>query len=159
MIEFADSLGRQWVVRVSAGTVKACRELLSLDLCDIPSDFDLLQRLRSDDAILANVLYVCCRKQAEERGVSDEDFGELLAGEVIEAAEEAFWESLTFFFRGGRREQLSKALSIQKQMESDVIKQLTPERQEVLVNRVTEAAGKTIDEILREVDFTGDSSN
>ena len=148
-MRFVDGDGREWDVVISVATVKACRELLDVDLCDLPSDFALLQSMRIDDALIANVLFVSCRKQADERGVSDDQFGELLAGDVMAAAEEALWESLTFFFRGARREQLTKALHLQKEMERAAISQLTPDRETQLIERMEKASARTLDEILR----------
>ena len=156
-MNFTDNKGQSWEVVVSVGTAKACRTLLDIDICDLPTDFDLVQRLRVDDVLLANVLYVCCKEQAESRGVSDEAFGGLLVGDVIEQAEAALWEALTFFFRGVRREQLVKAIQIQKDLEAGALAELTPERQAGLIRKVKQAAGKTIDEILKEASYTNDA--
>ena len=57
-----------------------------------------------------------CKPQADERQVSDEEFGESLEGEVIFQAQAAFYEELVTFFQGLRRGDLAKALTAQLRM-------------------------------------------
>ena len=43
------------------------------------------------------MLYAACKPQADERGVSDEDFGRAMAGDAIEAATAALLEEIVAF--------------------------------------------------------------
>ena len=95
MTTFTDNNDREWRVDVTVGTARDCRRLLEFDICELPGDIEKVGRLRSDDILLADVLYLCCREQCEQRNVTDEQFGRLLCGDVIDRAEDALWDSLT----------------------------------------------------------------
>lgn len=135
---FQDDVGREWRMQLTAGGVRDCRELLSVDLCDLPVDIELVQRLRTDDVLLVNVIYVLCKPQADEAGVSDEAFGRSM-GSAIAAAEQAFWEVAQGFFRGQRQELLRDMLQLIKHQEDGRLtalrEELTPEYQTKLVQR------------------------
>lgn len=146
--------GIDWDVSVNVQLIKDAQKHLDVDLCDLPSDFELLQRLRSDDVLLVNCLYLICQQQCKDNSITDEDFGRLMAGDVIEKAEKAFWAAMLFFFRGARREQLEKQIQLASKMEKAALSEMTDERGQALVNKVQRAAGKTLDEILSEESFT-----
>jgi len=71
----------------------------------------LVERLVSDPVLLCDVLYAVCQEEAEARNASDEEFGRLLAGDVIDAATTALLEELVDFFPKRRREVLRTALT------------------------------------------------
>ena len=102
MRTFKDSEGREWIVGVTVDTVKRVRGTLDVDLLEAASG-DVFMRLASDPILLCDVLYVVCKPQADERQISDEDFGRSLNGDVIEKATDAFLEELIDFFPQGRR--------------------------------------------------------
>ena len=112
MAAFEDKTGRVWAVDITVGTVKRVRSLLGEDLMDVVGGGDLLERIVSDPVLLADMLYVICRPQAELENVTDDDFGAALAGDAIDAATKAFLEGLTDFFPQ-RRARLMK-IALQK---------------------------------------------
>ena len=96
---FTDDSGRDWLVAINVTTVKRVRALCDVDLMAILDESGaLLARFVDDPALLADVLYVACQAQADERDVSDEQFGELLAGDTLQKATDAFLEALVDFF-------------------------------------------------------------
>ena len=103
MRTFTDSAGRDWQVSVTVDAVKRVRGTLDVDLLEAASG-DVFMRLASDPILLCDVLYVVCKPQADERQISDEEFGRSPNGDVIERATDAFLEELIDFFPKGRRQ-------------------------------------------------------
>ena len=101
MRTFRDNAGRSWNLALNVYAVKKVRDLLGLDLLDLggsdkPGE-GLLYRLIADPVLLVDVLYVVCKDQADQADVSDEQFGQAMAGDVIDAATKAFLEELADF--------------------------------------------------------------
>lgn len=107
---FTDTAGRSWAVSVNVASLKRVKEALGVDLADVVGeDGGVIARLASDPALLVDVLYVLCRSQAAETGVSDEQFGEAMSGDVLADATDAFVEALIQFFpHAPTRENLRK---------------------------------------------------
>ena len=112
MATFTDKVGRVWTVEISVDTVKRVRTVLDIDLLSIADrESDVLEKLLDDPVMLCNVLFVVVEPQAKEAGVSDEDFGRSLFGDVLDDATKAFLMGLADFFPRRRRELLKAALS------------------------------------------------
>jgi hypothetical protein len=103
MQKFKDLLGREWELSITIGSVRQVKEHTGIDLLDFP---DVLQQLAADIIGLCNVLFILVKPQADKAGVSDEDFGYALGGQVIEDASEALVDELIAFFPQRRRELL-----------------------------------------------------
>ena len=110
MPNFQDLQKRRWTVALTISTVKRIRDATGVDLLRVIDEPDLLKQLAADPIQLVDVLWVIVQPQAREQGVSDEQFGESLAGEEIEHATAAFLEALVDFFPGARRGTLRRAL-------------------------------------------------
>lgn len=95
---FTDTKGRAWGVEVNVATIKRARKLVQVDLLEV-FEGKLLDRLATDPILLADVLYVVCKEQADASSVTDEDFGRALAGDAIDGATKALLESLALFHR------------------------------------------------------------
>lgn len=106
MQSFTDTEGRAWEVRVTTWTVERCRNLLDVDLCDVAS---LAPRLMDDPVLLAKVIYVACKPQADAAGVTDEQFTNALYGDVIDDATNAMIEAIIDFFQKSRRDLMRQA--------------------------------------------------
>lgn len=120
MRAFKDSEGREWIIEINVAAVKRVRDLLGEDLLQAVGG-DLVERLADDPVLLCDVLYVLCKPKADERGVSDEDFGRSMVGDVIGNATTAFIEELVDFFPAPRRGLLSKAFQKLKLLEAIAI--------------------------------------
>ena len=100
---FKDAGGRDWTVEVTVASIRRVRALLKIDLLALVKEgFKPLAELLSDPCALVDVLYVLCKVEADARQVSDEDFGRLMAGDVLEAATDAFLGSFADFFPDAR---------------------------------------------------------
>lgn len=119
MRSFVDGQERSWELALNVTALKRLRGALNLDLMKALDDHgELLGRLASDPVLLCDALYVLCREQVGSRNMSEEQFGEMIAGETWERACNAFLEELVDFFRGRRAHPaLVKLLAKMKQME------------------------------------------
>ena len=69
---------------------------------------DLLEQLSTDPILLCDVVYVLCKPEADQQNVTDEQFGQAMAGDAIEHATTALLEELVDFFPLARRRVLQK---------------------------------------------------
>jgi len=111
MHSFKDAEGRAWDVEVTPYTLGNVRDLLGIDVARMATARELFGMIADDPITLVNVLYVLCRDQAEERDISDRDFGRLLLGDVIDRATEAFVQGVVDFFPSRQRRLLRAALA------------------------------------------------
>ena len=134
MKTFTDNKGRTWTLEVTVATVKRVRALCSVDLNSIveldknnkPSA-ELLERLSSDPVLLVDVLYAVCKPQADKLGITDEDFGEAMAGDAIEYATSALLEEIIDFFPEVKRLVMRKILSASRKFSEAARKKLEAE--------------------------------
>jgi len=109
MRTFKDNQKRTWEIEVNVHAVKRVRGALELDLLGV-MEGGVLEDLINDPVLLCDMIYVLCKPQADEAGITDEDFGRAMAGDAIDAATTAVLEGLADFFPRPRREVLRKAI-------------------------------------------------
>ena len=110
MPTFKDNKGREWAVEITVSTIKRVRSLLSVDLLQV-AEGKFTDALLSDPVLLVDVLYVVCKPEADAAGVSDEEFGQAMAGDAIDQATQAFLEALASFFPSRRGELLRRVVA------------------------------------------------
>lgn len=120
MRNFIDSSGRVWVVDISVATIKRVRTLTGINLLEVIQG-ELIEQLSSDPILLADCLYAVCQPQAVREGVSDEAFGQSLAGDVIDRATTALLEGLIEFFPEPKRRLLEKATAKYRQVQTQAL--------------------------------------
>lgn len=116
MKTFHDNTGRGWAVNINVDCIKRVRALLDINLLDAVNG-KLLEQLVSDPILLCDCLYAVCKPEADEKQISDEDFGRAMAGDAIDNATTALLEELVDFFPKGKREVLARALAKLKMFE------------------------------------------
>lgn len=136
MREFKDNADHDWTLNVNVTAIKRVRDLLKVDLLEVLQG-KLLERLGDDPVLLVDVVYVLCKPQAEQAGITDVQFGEAMAGDAIDAATTALLEELVDFFPERQRRLLGKALGKLKKLAA-----MTQERAEKRL------AGPTLDKIV-----------
>ena len=120
MKTFNDNAGRTWTIAINVDAIKRVRATLDIDLLQVVEG-KLLERLRDDPILLCDVIYVVCKPEADASGITDEQFGQAMAGDAIDHATTALLEDLVGFFRKGRRELLAKALTRLSEVETRAI--------------------------------------
>ncbi len=130
-----------WELEVTVGVVKRVRAVLEIDLAKL--DETLYMRLSEDPVLLVDLLWVLCEKQAQERNITDEQFGGGLAGDSIEAATTALLEAVADFFPGPRRSLFKKVISKTATIEQTasklaIAKLEDPRLQEAIETRLNE---------------------
>lgn len=125
MKAFKDNAGRTWVISINVYAVKKLRALLDIDLYGLVNDkFQGLGELISDPVRLVDAIYVLCKDEADKLGITDEDFGRSMAGDVIEHATDAFLAELTDFFPDPRvRTGLKRVLEMSREVKNRLVDQ------------------------------------
>ena len=123
MKTFVDNMGKTWTVTVNVGTIKRVKDLLGINLVQAITG-DLIEKVENDICLFVDILYVVCKQQAQANNISDEKFGELLGGDSLEKATEAFLEQLIDFFPEAKRKLYRKAWSKTKQAEVLAVQKL-----------------------------------
>lgn len=118
MKTFKDSEAAEWQIAINYGAIKRVKGLIpDANLAGYAdaagSALPLCTRLQVDIEFFCNVLYALVKPQADERKISDEDFGRRLGGEAIFAARAAFFEEWAEFFR--QLHQADAVAAIEKQ--------------------------------------------
>lgn len=117
MKTFKDNAGRTWTVAVNVACIKRVKGLLEIDLTEAV-DGELLERLLNDPVLLCDVVYCACKTEADAQNVTDEQFGQAMAGDALDRAAEALLEDLVDFFPSGKRTVLRKALAKIQEVEA-----------------------------------------
>ncbi|HMQ16777.1 MAG TPA: hypothetical protein PKC49_12465 [Phycisphaerae bacterium] len=115
MKTFNDNAGRTWTLAVNVDAIKRVEGLIKgVNLANLThGDPPLLTRLETDIVLLCDVIFALVKPQADQLGVSDEEFGKAMGGDAIIAAHDALWEELNGFFRQLRRTDTARAIEKQ----------------------------------------------
>lgn len=128
MVTWKDKNGAEWVCEITVKTLKDIKKRLDIDLMQVDKT---IERVITDVCLLCDVLFVIHSSECEKRGISDEDFGTLLAGDAIADATQAFIDAMINFFPSQQRDLLAK---------------ISKKRQEVMA-RILEKTDKEIDNL------------
>ncbi len=117
MKTFTDTAGRTWTLALTIDAAKRVKSLLDVNLLELEAgDPPLLTRLGTDVILLCDVIFALVKPQADAAGVSDHEFAAALGGDVVLAAQTAFYEELVDFFRKLGRGDMAKAVDAQRRM-------------------------------------------
>jgi hypothetical protein len=120
MKTFRDTAGREWAITVDVNAIKRVMkapiehlgEPLKVNLLAlVEPDSDLLKKVVEYPPLVCDIAYALCKPQCDEKGVSDEDFGRAMGGDVLESVLDSIIEETVDFFPQGRRAVLKKVLS------------------------------------------------
>jgi hypothetical protein len=114
---FKDNAGRTWTVDVNIAAVKRVRSLLGIDLIKGVVKEGVIDELATNPVLLCDVIYAVCKPDADKKNITDEQFGQAMAGDAIELATEALLKELVDFFPEAKRRVLRKAMGRFKKME------------------------------------------
>lgn len=91
---FIDSAGRPWVIVVNVPGIRRVQTMVGLDLVAAVTG---RTKDLADPVKLVDVVYVLCKPQADAAGVTDEQFGEAMAGDAIDHACDALIQATCDF--------------------------------------------------------------
>ena len=97
MTTFADTTGRPWVLSITTAHFRAARERVGVDLNEYAADPTKLFVLFDDLPRFCDLLYLLVEPQARALGVTDEQFGAAMSGDVFDAAFAAFLDAYANF--------------------------------------------------------------
>ena len=120
MKTFKDENGRDWEIVVNVDAARRVRDILGVNIASTETG-GVLESIAEDPILLCDLLYVLCKPQADAAGVSDEQFGQALAGDAIDRATTAFLEALVDFFPSRRRAVLRRLVDGLKAAENQVL--------------------------------------
>jgi hypothetical protein len=147
MKTFTDVEGRHWNIRGTLGTFERVKTATGVDMLDLPTTQQCLRDI-SDVFKLGAVLYVVCEQQAQERGISPEQFSDSFNADTLHAAADALIEETIFFCRSDVRPALEMAYEKAKLAEKKAV--------EVMQTRLA-ALGKEMDAALENLSTPTDS--
>ena len=124
MHTFSDTQGRPWTITLNVDAIRRVRSVLNINLLEA-IEGKLLERLITDPVLLCDILFVVIQPEAISKGISDEDFGRSLGGDVLDVATTALLEELVDFFPSAKRTVFRKALTKLKQLETLAIETAT----------------------------------
>ena len=111
---FKDDQKREWNLSITVATIKRVRDAIEVDIGELLSDgMKPLQELLNNPSDLVDVCYCICEQQCKERNMSDEDFGQMFSGQVLDDCAEAFLDALELFYppRKGRGIQAARKIN------------------------------------------------
>lgn len=138
MQTFTDNTGQTWSLTINVDAIKRVRGLLDVDLMQA-IDGKLLERLVTDPVLLCDVVYALCKPEADAKSITDEQFGQAMAGDAIDAATTSLLEELVGFFPQAKRQVLRKALDKLKVLETKVFDAVTARLDSGEIDRMLEA--------------------
>ena len=158
MHSFADRHDHTWKLDITIPDTHRVRRELDVDLLDLQT----YEKLTIDWVLLAQVLWVLCREQAEQQNVSEEEFGRGLAGEAIDRATEALLEAVVDFFPPRRRRLLQQVHAKAQQLETastaHVETILSGDRLDQLLKTKLDALDRELEASLAEASLSGSTS-
>ena len=145
MHTFTDTQGRPWTITLNVDAIRRVRSVLNINLLEA-IEGRLLERLITDPVLLCDILFVVIQPEAIAKGISDEDFGRSLGGDVLDVATTALLEELVDFFPSAKRTVFRKALIKLKHLETLAIETATqrlesPELEERMRNALASTSG------------------
>lgn len=144
-----DSRGDEWEITVNVNTIRRVRDRTAgtVDLFEpaMPDDKPIWQTLYRDVLLWYDVLHAACLPQCQERGISEEQFGERFAGDQLVHARELFFEEWAAFLQGLQLHE--KALVVEAAVKT-MTKAAKRIREEIESQNVTARAIAKADKIL-----------
>ena len=140
MQKFVDRKSNVWVVDIDSTTLRRVKAIAGVNLLEFVEG-DLVERLSHDFLLLGDILYAVCKPQADQQGISDEEFGQGLAGDVISDATAALLEGLVAFFPEPRRRLLQTAAAKYRRVQTKAIELVqmkldSPEMEEQVLDKL-----------------------
>lgn len=150
-----DANGREWSTAITVATVKRVKEHVGIFLTDV----DAIEKIDADVMLLCDVLAAICKPQRDDRNVSADQFGELLAGKYIDLAYDSLRQDLIDFFPHSRRKMMQRIFATTQEVEAEKLRVVEQALTEDQVALMVKMAGKKVkDKLALELAKLGDES-
>lgn len=150
-----DANDRPWSTAITVNTVRRVKELAGVLL----TDPDAVERIDQDFMLLCDVLAAIAKPQRDERGITSEQFGELLVGKTIDLAYESFCQDLLDFFPPSRRKMMSRILATTQKLQTEKLRLVEEKLTDEQISRLVGQAMQKVSEHLdRRLATLGDDS-
>lgn len=106
-----DTQGREWLFRFTARTVRELAAETHLDTKALEGENSLLQRVAADESVLYTALWITIRPQAQERGVTEDEWFDSLDNDSLQAAAKEWVSAYINFSHPARQKVLSKTMT------------------------------------------------
>ena len=103
---FRDAEKREWSITVNVRAVKAMRSV-GVDIMDDRGEGILA--LSSDVVKMCDCIWTLCKLQAEQRGITEDQFFDAMSGDALDAAASAMVDAIIDFFPSARRDLMRRA--------------------------------------------------
>ena len=134
MATFTDKQGEQWQIDLNFGTVRNLKKITNIDLVeDKVGDKSASVLLVGDPYTQADLLWGLCKSQAEENGITEEQFYQRLP---YQEAEAAFWKEWENFFQSLGRTERAEALAAIRKAQAKAVEMVTEKVRAVDVETV-----------------------
>jgi len=111
MRSYKDLKNNTWQVEVTAATLKRVKGLAGVDLSTLVGNgWGEFAKLTGDVIAFIEVMYATVKPQADAQGVTEEQFLEAHAGDVIQQAAFALQESIIDFFPDSRQREIQRTV-------------------------------------------------
>lgn len=140
MKSFTDNAGQEWRLNYSLGAKRIIKRDFGVDLVDLFGDNnkEAVAIIFDDYERLASILWVLCQSQAEQSGVSPDEFAERLGGDVFADAADALVEAVIDFFPNpNRRKALRGWVASVRKVQHRMLTEVAPLKLEELDDQVS----------------------
>ena len=155
MQTFTDIHGRKWTVAVTIGTIKRVKMRLGIDMID-PETFS---KQGQDTLSLIDILYVVCQDEADQHGITDEQFACSLAGPSLREAIDAFWEAYLAFFPDPRAAAKLRVLIDKNRAVGEKMLALLEKKMPQITRKLDSEINHLLDVMEKEIDDQTSSGN
>lgn len=146
---FTDLSGRVWPLTLNFGLAQDIRKSFpGVDFLNAHNG-QAFQVLGSDDEVLVGVLWMLCEQQATAQQITPEAFAAGLAGDALEAAEEALERCVILFTRPARRPVLEVLLGKARETSA---KAMTLTTQKVSGEKVDRLQAQMLEDLDEQID-------
>jgi hypothetical protein len=143
MATFMDKGNRKWILDLNVTQLKRAKAS-GFDIPEGIANGKLLEQCCADEIYLVDLLYALCKEQADEREMSDEDFGRTVGtGPCIAGAVDALMEALTDFYQN-RAEPVRKAMEKYREMETKAMVKCSQKIEEMDIDKMVEDFGNSL---------------
>lgn len=120
-MQFTDSHKHTWSFAFTAHSLRRVREETKYDLTEpFAGEPPLIDRLFQDIFVATDILWSLCQDQAQDIGLTRDEFEQRLDAATLKAARQALLDELADFFRSLGRSELAATVSKSRELFAEI---------------------------------------